>query len=230
MKSSANLIAAGGRTARSCASLHRRTAGFTLIELLVVIALLSVLAVVLLPAIAGARQQGDRVETQARMQHLAQAVEGYQRLKNRGYYPPDNFSNPADPEVKVKGSPDETNAGIESALLFLHQRAEGLKVFDDKEDWLRNTDDDSNVADIPLLQRKAKVEVVDAWGTPLAYFTSQSYGRVQKVKLESGEVVDVSAWKNPNSSGYLAPRGFQIISAGPDLKFNTSDDITLPDR
>jgi prepilin-type N-terminal cleavage/methylation domain-containing protein len=209
---------------------HRSAAGFTLIELLVVIGLLSVLAVVLLPSITGARQQGDRVETVARMQQLSQAVEGYQRLKNRGYYPPDNFSNPADPEVKVKGAPDETNAGIESALIFLHQRAEGLAVFDDKEDWLRNTDGDANIADIPLLQRKAKMELVDAWGTPLAYFTSASYGRTQKIKLENGEVREASAWKNPSSNGYYAPRGFQIISAGPDLKFNTEDDVTIPER
>jgi prepilin-type N-terminal cleavage/methylation domain-containing protein len=206
-------------------------AGFTLIELLVVIGLLSMLAVVLLPSITGARKQGDAVETQARMQHLAQAVEGLARLKNRGFFPPDNFSAPAaGQEVKAKGSADETNAGIESAMIFLHQRAEGLRVFDDKEDWLGNTDADSNVADIPLLQRRAKVEVLDAWGTPLAYFVAPSYGRTQKVKREDGQVLDVAAWKNLNSSGYLAPRGFQIISAGPDLKFNTEDDLTIPQR
>jgi prepilin-type N-terminal cleavage/methylation domain-containing protein len=204
--------------------------GFTLIELLVVIGLLSVLAVVLLPAITSGREEGNRVETRARMQHLAQAAEGFQRLKNRGYYPPDNFQNPADPEVKAKGTEGETNAGIESALIYLHQRAEGLSVFDDKEDWLANTDGDSNAVDIPLLQRKAKMEVVDAWGTPLVYFTKASYGKVQKVKLPSGDTVDAAAWKNPNSDGYLAPRAFQVISAGPDQKFNTDDDLTYPER
>lgn len=215
---------------RSCPLPDPGCGGFTLIELLVVIGLLGVLAVVLLPSITGAREEGNRVETRARMQHLAQGVEGYQRLKNRGYYPPDNFQSPADPSVKAKGSEGETNAGIESAMIFLHQRAEGLAVFDDKEDWLGNTDGDANDVDIPLLQRKAKVEVLDAWGTPLVYFTSASYGKVQKVKLESGDAIDASAWKNLNSNGYLSPRTFQIISAGPDRKFNTEDDLTYPER
>ena len=208
----------------------QRQGGFTLIELLVVIGLLAMLAVVLLPSITGAREQGNIVESRARMQHLAQAVEGYQRLKNRGYYPPDNFQNPADPDVKAKGSEGETNAGIESVMIFLHQRAAGLQVFDDKEDGLANTDGDSNSVEIPLLHRKAKVEVLDAWGTPLVYFTSQSYGKVQKVRLDTGDTIDASAWKNPNSDGYLAPRTFQIISAGADRKFNTEDDLTYPDR
>ncbi|MEZ5962741.1 MAG: prepilin-type N-terminal cleavage/methylation domain-containing protein [Planctomycetota bacterium] len=212
------------------AARHAAARGFTLIELLVVIGLLAMLAVVLLPSITGAREQGNIVESRARMQHLAQAVEGFQRLKNRGYYPPDNFQCPAAPEVKAKGAEGETNAGIESALIYLHQRAEGLQVFDDKEDWLANTDGDSNGVEIPLLHRSAKVEVLDAWGTPLVYFTSQGYGKTQRVKLESGDTLDVTAWKNPNSNSYLAPRTFQIISAGPDRKFNTEDDLTYPER
>lgn len=206
------------------------TRGFTLVELLVVIGLLGMLAAVLLPAITGARKQGEAVETQARMQHLTQAVEAFHRLKGRGYYPPDDFTAVADGEVKAKGSADETNAGIESALIFLHQRAEGYPVLDDKEDWLGNTDGDANATEIPLLKRRAKMELLDAWRTPLAYFTSSGYGRKQKIKLESGDVLDVQAWKNPNSNGYLAPRGFQIISAGPDCKFNTEDDLTIPGR
>lgn len=203
--------------------------GFTLVELLVVIGLLGVLAVVLIPQISGARTRGEEVETLARIQHLSHACDGYKRVGNRGFYPPDDFVS-LDPEDGVKCKADEINAGIESALIFLHQRAEGLQVFDDKEDWLANTDEDSNSADIPLLQRRAKVEVVDAWGTPLAYFTNGSYGKVQKIKRADGQVVKAEAWKNPNSSGYYAPRGYQILSAGVDREFNTPDDLTHPSR
>ena len=45
-----------------------------------------------------------------------------------------------------------------------------------------------------------------------------------------GEEMTARPWKNPNSDGYLGGKRFQIISAGPDLTFNTDDDLTWPER
>ena len=37
-------------------------------------------------------------------------------------------------------------------------------------------------------------------------------------------------WKNPKTGHWFMPRGFQLISAGPDTQFNTDDDITNFER
>ena len=197
--------------------------GFTLIEILVVIGIISLLAVALIPNLVGASEEGRRMETQARLTTLKTAIDTYER--RHGHYPPDNF---ADLEGKVKNSADGINTGIESLVIFLHQEAGGTTLVD-YEDWLTNFDGDDNVSVIPLLERKAKVEVVDAWGVPFAYFCAGSggYDRVQRIMDGVGEQ-EARAWRNPKSSGYLGSRRYQIISAGPDSQFNTDDDMTSP--
>ncbi len=202
-----------------------RASGFTLIEILVVIGILSLLAVALIPNLVGAGEQARRTETHVRMQTLKTAIDSYER--RHGYFPPDNF---IDPEGKVKATPDSINAGIESLVIFLHQEAGGTTLVD-HEDWLTNADGDDNAVEIPLLERRAKVEVLDAWGVPFAYFCAGSGGfeAVQRIRDEFGEQ-EVRAWRNPNSSGYLGSRKYQIVSAGPDNLFNTDDDLTWPER
>jgi hypothetical protein len=89
-----------------------------------------------------------------------------------------------------------------------------------------------------MLERRQKVEVVDAWGTPLAYFSARVGSQYQGVQVivpppfEGGQAPELTAkpWKNPNSGGYLGPRKFQIVSAGADLVFNTDDDLVWPER
>lgn len=199
--------------------------GFTLIEVLVVIGIVSLLVVALLPQLVGGEEAGRRVETQVRMQTLQTAVDTFER--RHGYYPPDNFE---DPEGKVVATADGVNAGIESLVIFVHQEAGGTTLVD-HEDWLTNADDDENAVVIPLLQRRAKVEVVDAWGVPFAYFSAGSggYEVVQRIRDPFGEQ-EARAWRNPRSSGYLGGVKYQIVSAGPDSEFNTEDDMTWPER
>jgi prepilin-type N-terminal cleavage/methylation domain-containing protein len=197
--------------------------GFTLVEILVVIGLIALLATVLLPQIVGAREQGNVMDTQARISRLEAAVRGFELKK--GFLPPDNF---VDPESVVKPKADGINAGIESAVVFLHQKGMGLELFDDKLEWLGNTDEDQTDATIPLLQRREKMEVVDAWKMPLVYVTANGYDKPQRVRAPDGRELTARAWKVGGS--YLNPRKFQIISAGPDAEFNTDDDITYPAR
>ncbi len=200
--------------------------GFTLIEILVVMGILSLLAVALIPNLVGAGEQRRRAETQVRLQTLKNAIDGYEM--RHGFYPPDNFVDPLD---KVKATADMVNSGIESLMIFVHQEVGGTTMVD-HEDWLTNTDEDDNGTVIPLLERKSKVEVVDAWGVPFAYFCANAGGfeAVQRIRDQFGAEGPARAWRNPNSNGYLGARRYQLVSAGPDMEFNTGDDITWPER
>lgn len=204
---------------------RRPDAGFTLIELLVVLGILGLLVVALLPNVLSATKKGDEAETQARLLFLRTAVEAFER-KN-GYYPPDNF---VDPDGKVKAKADSVNPGIESLVIFLCQKATGGETLADHEDWLENTDNDKNSAEIPLLGRADKVEVVDSFDTPFAYFTSQfgGYDKTQKIKRLDGEEVTAAAVKNPANGKYHSPNKYQLISAGVDGLFGTEDDLIYP--
>lgn len=204
---------------------HARRAGFTLIELLVVLGILGLLVVALLPNIMSATKKGDEAETQARLLFLHTTIEAFER-KN-GYYPSDNF---VDPNGKVTAKADSINPGIESLVIFLSQKASGSETLADHQDWLGNTDSDKNSVEIPLLGRADKVEVLDSFGTPFAYFTSQfgGYDKPQKIKREDGEEVTVHAVKNPATGKYHSPSKYQLISAGVDGEFGTPDDLIYP--
>lgn len=203
--------------------------GFTLIELLIVIGIIGLLAVALLPQIVGVMGAGREAATVARIQMLQQMIARYEQ--KHGRYPPSD-SDMAEKGVNIKG--DGTNSGIECLVIHLSQKSLGVNFsFDDRADWLQNTDSDDNGAEIPELRTTKKLEVVDGWGTPLAYFHNSSYGKSQRIMLaddegEGGELVTVNAMKGPRGS--LNPRKYQIISAGEDFEFGTADDVTYPVR
>ena len=201
--------------------------GFTLIELLIVVGIIGLLAVALLPQIVGVMGAGKEAATIARIQMLQQMIAKYEQ--KHGRFPPSDFAM-AVRGVQVKG--DSTNAGIECLVIHLSQKSLGVNFsFDDKADWLQNTDSDDNGAEIPELRTTKKLGVVDGWGTPLAYFHNASYGQTQRVMLgdpegEGSETVVASAMKG--SRGFLNRRKYQIISAGEDFEFGTADDVTYP--
>ncbi|MEM7198975.1 MAG: type II secretion system protein [Planctomycetota bacterium] len=208
------------RTPQPC-----RSAGFTLIELLIVIGIVGLLAAALLPNVLGAQTEGEITETRARMMFLAQAAKAYERKSDAGGYPPDQFGN-----LKTTIKADQVNTGIECLVIALCSAPLGRDTLADHLDWLGNTDGDKAGTSIPKLGHQEKMEVLDAWGTPIAYFCSANggYERKQRVQLETGDVESAHAIKDPKSGKYLAPGKFQLVSAGPDTLFNTDDDVTHP--
>ncbi len=207
------------------ASHPSRTRGFTLIEMLVVIAILSLLAMFLIPSLSMGRQKGEIAETEARMTFLRTAIDRFERVSQT--YPPDDFTT-LDPKVSWKR--DDINTGIESLILHLHVKRGGQSTLEDKQQWLSNTDQDHNTVESPVLGTNEKYEVVDAWGTPIAYFAAQygGYAKEQSIQRTDGTIVKVGALTDTKGKP-LHPTKYQLISAGPDQEFGTEDDVSYPE-
>jgi prepilin-type N-terminal cleavage/methylation domain-containing protein len=206
-------------------SVRRPAAGFTLIELLIVIAILGLLAAVLLPNIVGMGKAAKEDATGATLLQISVGCENFTR--KHGYFPPDDLKNPENPGKAVWKPDNGQNTGIESLVCFLSQgRADG-EDFTSLGDKLTNTDKDDHGVDLPLLKTRERLEIADAWGTPLAYFGKFGLDKQQTVAIAEGESLFAKAKKGPDGRVFGDGK-YQVLSAGADLIFGTDDDIVWP--
>lgn len=202
-----------------------RASGFTLIELLIVISILGLLAAVLLPSILNTQESANETATSGSMLQLQTGCQAFSN--EHGYFPPDDLRNPEGADKQPWKPDNGINTGIESLVCFLSLQKRGGMDLSGMADLLCNTDKDDHGTEQPLLHQRGRVEVADAWGTPLAYFAKAGMEKVQQVMPPEQDAQPVKAKRRADGSYHGAGK-YQLLSAGRDRTFGTDDDLVWP--
>ena len=202
--------------------------GFTLIEILAVLLIIGILSAVLITQLGGAQESAERDATRQTLAKLEAIIEDYSREK--GDYPRSSFTT----EEGVGN--DGTNVGNEALVVALYSKGWEAGGLDNQlRDILINSDGDRSSKKLTDFGTTELLEIPDAWENPIAYFHRTDYEVTNRSYVTYGEVgAEVTstprAYKNPTTGDYYRTRSFQLISAGPDGRFATEDDIANFDR
>lgn len=203
--------------------------GFTLIEVLAVLLILSILVAVLVTNLRDAEGAAKMEVAKQELMTLEGAIKSYQN--DNGSAPPSSFQ----PAQEVPN--DGLNVGIECLVVALwSKKYEAGGLLDKVRDNLVNTDGDRSTKQLTDFETRDLLEIPDPWGNPVAYIERSDYGitnrRYQTFEVKTEQAIESVplAFKNPTTGQYFAAQGFQLISAGPDGRFGSEDDITPFDR
>lgn len=199
---------------------RRGRAGFTLIELLGVLVIISILMYFLVTRLTGVDDIVKLRIAREQIEQIATALSSYET--DKGDYPRSTF-------LPDWGTPPNTlNVGCEALYLALWQKGvdgEGLA-----DDFLVNSDADALAKRVTVNPSLDLFELKDPWDNPLAYLHHSDYGRKDRYLTsdpKTGESVEseFQASVNSKTGGPFNRLTFQLVSAGPDGRFGTEDDI-----
>jgi prepilin-type N-terminal cleavage/methylation domain-containing protein len=207
----------------------RTRSGFTLIELLAVLLILSILVAVLVVQL---RDTEGAARLQTARQLLAKLEASIKSYQN------DNGAAPASSFVPAQEvANDGLNVGIEALVVALwSKKYEAGGLLADVRDGLVNTDNDRSSKQLTDFESRDLLEIPDPWENPVAYIERADYDlsnrRYLTIDPETGEEIESVplAFKNKTTGQFYSAQGFQLISAGPDGRFGTEDDVTPFER
>lgn len=203
-------------------------AGFTLIELLAVLLIVGILASILVTQLGGAEESARIQTTRQSLSELRAVIDQY--ANEFGDAPASSFT-------EEQGVANEgTNVGAEALVVALWSRGWEAGGLTDLEDGLVNTDLDASSKALTDFATRDLLEIPDAWSNPIAYIHRRDYDARPReyVTLDpvTGEEIRsaAAALENPTTGRWYRHGSYQLVSAGPDGRFGTEDDVTDFDR
>jgi type II secretory pathway pseudopilin PulG len=195
-----------------------------LVEILAVLAILSLLMSLAVFAFTKYRERGNEAATRATMSELEILITKYESAN--GGPPPDSLAK-IKPPIRAD---NDANEGAEALYAALHHKnfPQGTSIGEEK---LVNTDDDSTSTAYHRNGVTALLEVKDGWRNPIAYITAASYGKQFRYVMDDPDDPNdaeqvVSSQKSSVTGVWANADSYQLISAGSDRKFGTTDDVT----